>query len=117
MSMLRYIEETASGTEILLFYGVRSELDVIFESDLERLRRSLPRFNCVIVASEPGTGWTGPRGRLSREQIERHLGPISDQTFFLCGPTGFMASVTEILTTMGVGCRTDSAGTIHSQSG
>ena len=103
MSMLRYIEEIASGTEVLLFYGVRSELDVIFESDLERFRRSLPKFNCVIVASEPGTGWTGPRGRLNREHIEQHLGMISDQTFFLCGPTGFMASVTEVLTAMGVG--------------
>ena len=102
MSMLRYIEETASGTEVLLFYCVRSELDVIFESDLERLRRSLPKFNCVIVASEPGTGWTGLRGRLSREHIEQHLGTVSDETFFLCGPTGFMTTVEVTLAAMGV---------------
>ena len=102
MSMLRYIEEAAPGTEILLFYAVRSERDIIFEDDLERLRRALPRFRCVIFPSEPGQGWTGPRGRLNRKHIEQHVSSFSDHSVFLCGPAGFMANMEEILTAMGV---------------
>ena len=39
---------------------------------------------------------------MNREQITRELGKIADQTFFLCGRAGFMASMQEILTSMGV---------------
>ena len=101
MAMLRYIEETAADTEITMFYAVRTETDVIFREELDRLKKRLPRFHCTVVASSPGVGWTGPRGRVNRTLIEEQLGEIGQQTFFLCGPAGFMASVKEILLSLG----------------
>ncbi|HEY1203154.1 MAG: ferric reductase-like transmembrane domain-containing protein [Bryobacteraceae bacterium] len=103
MSMLRYIEEAAANTEITLFYGVRTEHDVIFQEDLDGLQKRLPRFRCFIVASRAGAEWRGPRGHVNRALIEQQLGQISDQTFFLCGPTAFMTSVKEVLMSLGVG--------------
>ncbi len=102
ISMLRYIEETTPDTDITLFYAVRTEHDVVFAEVLEKLRTRLPRFRCLVVASRPGVQWRGARGYLGRVLIEQHLGPISHQTFFLCGPAGFMATVKEILTSLGV---------------
>jgi ferredoxin-NADP reductase len=64
MSMLRYIEEAALKTEIILFYAVRAEQDVIFEGDLERFQKRLPRFRCLPIASKPASQWPGPRGHL-----------------------------------------------------
>ena len=101
MSMLRYIEEAAVDTEITLFYAVHTEQDVIFREELDRLKRRLPRLRCTVVASTPGVDWPGPRGRMNRVLIEEQLGEIGQQTFFLCGPTGFMASVKEILLSLG----------------
>jgi ferredoxin-NADP reductase len=102
MSMLRYIEATSPGTEVLLLYGVRSQRDIIFKEELERLRE-LARFQCVIVPSRqvPGKSGGAP-GRLDRERITQEVGQITDQFFFLCGPAGFMASITDILTSMDV---------------
>jgi DMSO/TMAO reductase YedYZ heme-binding membrane subunit/ferredoxin-NADP reductase len=102
ISILRYIEEAAASTAITLFYAVRSECDVIFQEDLETLQKRLSRFRCVVVASRPGTEWRGPRGHVNRELIEPLLGPTSQQKFFLCGPSAFMASVKEILISLGV---------------
>ena len=102
VSMLRYIEESAPDTEITLFYAVRTEHDVIFEEDLENLHIRLPRFRCIVVASRPGAQWHGLRGYVSREMIEQHLGQIGSQTFFVCGPVGFMATVKESLKSLGV---------------
>jgi len=107
LSMLRYIEAAAAETEILLFYGVRSEHDIIFREELERLRMRLPRFRFVIVASRPGPDWSGPRGHVGRGLIAqelhgREVGEIGNRTFFLCGPAGFMETAKEILTSMGV---------------
>jgi len=102
MSMLRYIEEAAANTKITLFYAVRTEHDVIFQEDLANLRKRLPWFRSVIVASRPGAEWVGVRGHLNRSLIEEYLGEGRHQTFFLCGPAAFMASVNEILTSLGV---------------
>ena len=103
MSILRYIEEAAPDTEITLFYAVRTEHDVIFQEDLESLQKRLPRFRCMIVASRPGPEWHGPRGHVDRELIEQQLGQtVGHKVFFLCGPVPFMASIKEILTSLGV---------------
>ena len=102
MAMLRYIEETAADTEITMFYAVRTENDVIFREELDRLKKRLPRFRCIVVASSPGPDWTGPHGRVNRALIEENLGEIGQRTFFLCGPAGFMASVEGILMSLGV---------------
>ena len=102
MAMLRYIEETAADTEIAMFYAVRTENDVIFREEIDRLKTRLPRFHCTMIASSPGPDWTGPRGRVNRALIEEHLGEIGQRTFFLCGPAGFMAGVKEILMSLGV---------------
>ncbi|HKD04643.1 MAG TPA: ferric reductase-like transmembrane domain-containing protein [Bryobacteraceae bacterium] len=101
LSMLRYIEAAAVETEVLLFYAVRSEHDVIFKKELERLTLRLPHFRCVIVASRPGPDWRGPRGHVDRERIAQEVGEIGDRTFFLCGPAAFMETVKEILASMG----------------
>jgi ferredoxin-NADP reductase/DMSO/TMAO reductase YedYZ heme-binding membrane subunit len=103
MSILEYIEEMAPDTETTLFYAVRTEDDVIFQDNLERLRKRLPQFRCVMVASRPGETWRGLRGHVNRALIEEQLGRAGrPQSFFLCGPTAFMESVKEMLTSWGV---------------
>ena len=102
MSMLRYIEEAATDTDITLFYSVRTERDVIFEEDIIGLQKRLPRFRSHMIVSTPGPEWRGASGLLSRELVESKLGQISQQTFFLCGPPPFMATAKEILMSLGV---------------
>jgi sulfoxide reductase heme-binding subunit YedZ len=102
ISMLRYIEQTSANTDILLFYAVRSEHDVIFKEDLARLQKRLPRFRSVVIASRPGEEWRGARGHVNRPFIEQELSEIDSRTFFLCGPAAFMATVKDILMSLGV---------------
>src|SRR5581483_10139143 len=102
ISMLRHIDEIGAETEITLFYSVRTERDVIFERELERLRQRLPKFNCVVIASKPGAEWQGLRGHVNRQLVAAHLEAAGDRTFFVCGPAGFMAGVRDILLSLGV---------------
>ena len=102
MSMLRYIEEAAPHTDITLFYAVRTAQDIIFEEDLTRLQIRMARFRFVVIASQADANWRGRSGYISRAIVEEHLGPITDQTFFLCGPPPFMGFVKEILASLGV---------------
>ena len=85
MSMLRYIEGAAPNTEIVLFYAVHTEQHVIFEGDLERFQKRLPRFRCLTIASKPASQWQGPRGHLNRAMIEHHLGEVPIKRSFFVG--------------------------------
>ena len=102
VSMLRYIEDRCLPTEVTLLYFVRTRNDVIFEAELDRLGSSLSRFRCVIVLSDPDTGWVGPTGRITRDLIESHIEQLSTSTFFLCGPPGMMKTAHDLLQSMGV---------------
>jgi ferredoxin-NADP reductase len=102
MSMLRYIDDLRLSTEVTLIYCVRTEHDVIFEAELLVLKRRLNNFRYVQVLSQPGSGWKGPRGYLSREVIEAEVPNLATSTFFLCGPPRMMESYRELLTSIGV---------------
>jgi Na+-transporting NADH:ubiquinone oxidoreductase subunit NqrF len=100
--MLRYIEGVAPDTEVTLFYAFRTDRDVIFREELQRLQKQLPRFRWLAIASRPGSQWRGPRGHLNRTLIAEHLGQIDGRTFFVCGPPAFMRSMEEILMSLKV---------------
>ena len=101
LSILRNIEEIAPDVEIVLMYAVRTERDVIFQDELARLKERLSRFRAIVSASRPGPEWAGLCGHVDRGLIEQEAGAIRDQTFFVCGPPGFMAGVEEIMMSLG----------------
>jgi ferredoxin-NADP reductase len=102
ISILRYIDDLCLDTKATLFYSVRAPRDIIFERELELLKQRLPNFQLVIVVTKPDAGWTGPTGRLDRGLVIERLGDVSDLTFFLCGPDGFMNHVKDLLISLGV---------------
>ena len=102
ISMLRYIDDRGLSTPATLLYGVRTRKDIIFETELERLRECVPSFNYSVSLSQPDEMWTGGKGRLTREFILEHLTDLDSPTFFLCGPRGFMDSIRQVLVSLGV---------------
>jgi glycine betaine catabolism B len=102
ISILRYIDDLSLDTQPTLFYSVRTQRDIIFEPELERLQERLPNFQQVIVLTRPEAGWTGWTGHLSREFIMQRLGEVRQRTFFLCGPAAFMDHVKGILLSLGI---------------
>jgi ferredoxin-NADP reductase len=102
ISILRYIDDLCLDTKAVLFYSVRTQRDIIFEPELERLDERLPNFQPMIALTRPESGWTGWTGHLSREFISLRLGEVGSHTFFLCGPEAFMDHVKGILLSLGV---------------
>jgi ferredoxin-NADP reductase len=99
LSILRHIDDRCLDTKVVLFYSVRTERDVIFESELELLDARLPNFVRIVVPTRPDNGESR---HLSRELITWELDEINRHTFFLCGPEAFMDHVRGILSELGV---------------
>ncbi len=102
ISMLRYIDDLKLTTAVTLLYCVRTAADIIFENELLRLGRSLPKFKYEVCLSRPDPSWKGRSGRLTAEFISQHVIDLESSSFFLCGPKGFMENACQILSTLGV---------------
>jgi ferredoxin-NADP reductase len=102
MAMLRYIDDLCLDTTATLLYCVRTNSDIIFESELEQLQSRLENFQYHIALSQPHAQWAGPRGHVSREFIENTVKDLAGQDFFLCGPPAFMDASRAILISLGV---------------
>lgn len=67
-----------------LFFGVRSEEDIYFESELKKIQARLPNFEYSYVLSRPSKAWTGKQG-----YVQHYLKTIdyknTPTTFYLCG--------------------------------
>jgi ferredoxin-NADP reductase/mono/diheme cytochrome c family protein len=99
LSILRYIDDRCLETQVDLFYSVRTQEDIIFESELELLEARLPNFERIILSSRAANG---EARHLTRELIAWQLNEINRHTFFLCGPEAFMEHVSGILLSLGV---------------
>lgn len=75
-----------------LFFGVRSENDIYFESELKKLQEKLPHFEYSYVLSRSSPEWTGKKG-----YVQSHLNTIDYKniptTFYLCGNGGMIKEV------------------------
>jgi ferredoxin-NADP reductase len=102
ISMLRYIDDLELTTPVTFLYCVRTGADIIFESELARLSRSLPNFKYEVCLSRPDPTWRGRSGRLTEEFVSQSVTDLDSPTFFLCGPNGFMDNARRVLLTLGV---------------
>jgi ferredoxin-NADP reductase len=102
ISILRYIGDLELATPVTLIYCVRTSADIIFQSELVRLSRSLANFKYEVCLSQPDPIWTGHSGRLTEAFVAQQVSDLTSHTFFLCGPKGFMDNARQILSTLGV---------------
>jgi ferredoxin-NADP reductase/mono/diheme cytochrome c family protein len=99
MSILRFLDDR---TPVTLVYTVRTQRDIIFAAEIERLKRSLPDFSCSIVLTRPEAGWNGLTGRLRCDVLTDLVTKQKEAAFFLCGPEPFMNDTATALEELGV---------------
>ena len=104
MSMLRHMRDTAADHTVLLIYANRSEGEIVFRQEIDRIAAGEhPRLSVVHLLGKPGEGWSGETGRLDREKLERYCqGRVQDRTFYLCGPPPMIAAAIGMLKDLGV---------------
>lgn len=67
-----------------LYFGVRREENIYYESELKRLQAELPNFEYHYVLSRAADTWTGKKGYVQNFLSETNYKEIPT-TFYLCG--------------------------------
>jgi ferredoxin-NADP reductase/mono/diheme cytochrome c family protein len=102
ISILRFLDDRCLETEVTLIYTARTQRDIIFETEIERLKKSLPLFNCFTILTRPAPGWEGLTGHIRRDFLADIVKVQKEAAFFLCGPEPFMNDTIAALEELGV---------------
>jgi ferredoxin-NADP reductase len=101
MAMIRTRAAARDDTETRLLYSSRSQDDVIYRDELERLSGNGLTVVHALTDSQP-PGWTSYARRVDAEMLaEVAPAPAERPRFYACGPTPFVEAVAEALVQLG----------------
>jgi ferredoxin-NADP reductase len=99
--MIRTRAAAGDDTETRLLYSSRSQDDVIYRDELERLSGNGLTVVHALTASQP-PGWTSYARRVDAEMLaEVSPAPAERPRFYACGPTPFVEAVAGSLVRLG----------------
>jgi len=103
VAMIRAHEASGSGAKFRLLYSVRAPDDIFFASELMSLATTSDTLEITwVYTRKTPEGWPTPAGRVSRDILAASTIPAAeDPTVFVCGPTGFVESVADVLVELG----------------
>jgi predicted ferric reductase len=106
MSILRTLRDLGDRRPLLLVYGNRDWDEVIFRDQLAQLEGELD-LRVAHVLEDPPEGWTGERGLIDEDLLDRHLPapPPREWEYFVCGPEPMMDAAEVALLERGVPLR------------
>ncbi|MDX1947217.1 MAG: iron-sulfur cluster-binding domain-containing protein, partial [Pirellulaceae bacterium] len=103
MAKIRYLTDLAWKGQIHLLFSAKTEQDLIFRSELEGLQSRFANLRVTFTLTrEPGSSWTGERGRISSELLQRNVPELIGSRVHLCGPTEMTDPIIAQLKTLGV---------------
>jgi ferredoxin-NADP reductase len=103
MAMIRAHEAAGSTARFRLLYSVREPGDAFFAAELAELEKSSEHFEITwVYTRKTPDGWPTPAGRVSHAILEAStISAAENPTVFVCGPTGFVEAVADILVELG----------------
>ena len=106
LSMLNACLSQQPGREVWLFYGVRSDSDVVMKPHLEAMAATHSNFQLRLCFSSPLAADMADRdyqhhGRIDVDLLRRQL-PLKPYHFYICGPTAMLQSLVPALEDWGV---------------
>ena len=102
MAMLRTHERTSATTPVRLLYSVRDPSSVIYRDELRTLTDGGPRALTLAWTRQAPEGADRQPGRVDAELVAGVTLPSADgPACFVCGPTGFVETVADLLVAAG----------------
>jgi ferredoxin-NADP reductase len=103
MAMVRARRAVGSRVPFRLIYSVRSETDTYYATELRRRVRDDQGLDVAYVYTRrPPDGWPEGARRIAVRDVNTHGWPPDlEPSCFVCGPTGFVETVADILVALG----------------
>ncbi|MEZ4825285.1 MAG: FAD-binding oxidoreductase [Bacteroidia bacterium] len=96
ISIMKTVLLAEPESEVSLWYGNRSEADIIFREEIMEWKKKYPeRLFLHLTLSQPGENWKGFSGRLEKNRIydlvsEVFMTSELRKVYYICGPEGMI---------------------------
>jgi len=100
ISMLRYMYDKKLEKNVTLIWGNKTEKDIVFKDELEKMSAEMPSLKVVYVMSKQ-EDWPGEKGYVDAEKLKKYISNFQEGQFFLCGPPVMMGLVEKTLKNLG----------------
>ncbi len=101
MSMIRYIYDRKLEKNVTLIWGNKTEEDIAFREELEKMEAEMPSLKVVHIMSKQDD-WPGEKGYVDAEKLRKHISDFQKSQFLICGPPVMMMAVKKALRSLGV---------------
>lgn len=92
--------ETVAPHQFWLLFGSRSEKDIYYREEFERMADSHPNFHFLATLSRGGIDWRGLRGYV-QEHVRKIVGDRKDMHAYICGLDKMVSANRELLKSLG----------------
>ncbi|MGI0054556.1 MAG: ferredoxin--NADP reductase [Thermoplasmata archaeon] len=100
LPMTRRLLRDHPSQMVWLFFGGRTEPEILGRSELDSIQRTHPTFHFVPTLSRPGAGWTGAVGHIETP-IQAQFPTLSGCDLYICGVPEMVTEVLNLGTELG----------------
>ena len=102
-SILRQTTQERLPHKLYLFYSNREAEDAAFFEEFESLTAQNPNFIFVpTVTGHRTIAWPYEKGHINHEMLTRYLLGLNEAIYYIAGPSGMVAAMTNLLNSSGV---------------
>jgi len=101
-SICKYSTDMKLNTKVTLLYGNRTEADIVFRQELEKMQRENNNLKVVFTLAEPDANWEGYTGNIDADMIKKEVTEYPEIMFYVCGPPAMVQAMENLLKALGV---------------
>ncbi|MBN1156832.1 FAD-dependent oxidoreductase [Candidatus Woesearchaeota archaeon] len=101
ISTIRYAIAKGIKKRIVLFFSNKTESDIIYREELKEIRQQNIRIINSLSDQIPDN-WSGERGRISIEMVEKYIQRPDDFSWYICGPPPMVEAMKVMLKSINV---------------
>lgn len=102
ISICKNATDKGLNNKITLFYGCRTEQDIVFRKEFEELAQKNKSLKLVFILNEPTPDWKGATGNINVEMIKKELPDYQENIFYACGPPPMVKAMESLIETLGL---------------
>jgi ferredoxin-NADP reductase len=102
ISICKNATDKGLSNEITLFYGCRTENDIVFRKEFEELAQKNKNLKLVFTVNEATPQWKGATGIITAEMIKRELPDYKENIFYACGPPPMVKAMENLIDSLGL---------------
>jgi glycine betaine catabolism B len=102
ISICKNATDKRLNSKITLFYGCRTENDIAFKQELEKMQEQNKNLKIVFMVNEASSQWKGATGVINAEIIKKELPDYKDNLFYVCGPPPMVKAMETLIESIGL---------------